>query len=448
MKLYHKYRHDFIQNLKLGSPIIIGQVGQVFVQTADNIMVGQMPNSVTALAAVALANSVYILVIVLGIGISFALPPLIAESHAMHDNKKMAADFKHSLLLNIVFAILAIIAIEMLIPAMNYWQQDPEVVKLAIPYLRISAYGIIPLMIFQTLRSYTDGQSETMPAMIAMIAANALNILLNYVLIYGNWGAPKLGVSGAAIGTFISRIIMLALLITILFFWKSIIAPLKNIHFFKYKWNSFKKLLELGIPTSLQGFFEISAFGLGSVVMAGWINKEVQAAHNIAINLASISFLICSGIAMATTIRVGNQKSLKQKQNVRNAAFSGILQVLLFMTISSVLFIVGRAFFPSLYTSNEQVISITATLLIVAALFQLPDGVQVVALGALRGLQDVFVPSIITFIAYWLLALPIGYIFTFHYNLGGVGIWLGLTIGLTCSAILMTWRFHLLSKKI
>ena len=416
-----------------------GQIGQIMVNIADNVMVGRL--GAAELAAVSLANAVFIALLVVGMGVSFALPPLLAEADSQNNTTAISRYFKHSLVINIAYAFLAIACIELLIPTMNNWKQETEVVELAIPYLRISAISMLPFMVFQTFRCYSDGRSETLPPMYAMLTANVVNIVLNYMFIYGNWGAPALGVSGAALGTLMARLCMLLLLVGILFRWKNLWQEIQQINFKNYQKSIFKRLLKLGIPTSLQGFFEVTAFG-AAAIMAGQISKEAQAAHQIAINLASISFLICTGIAMAATIRVGNQFGLNNLLGIRKAGFSAILQVAFFMFCTSIIYIIFRKFFPSLYINNEEVIQIAAGLLILASIFQIPDGVQVASAGALRGLQDVNIPTVITFVAYWIIALPLSYFLAFHKQLGASGIWIGLTIGLSITAIFMTYRFH------
>jgi len=443
LRLYATYKSDFRANFHLAFPLILGQVGQIIVNIADNVMVGRL--GAAELAAVSLANAVFISFLVVGMGISFALPPLVAEANGQQDMKRISQHTKHSLLVNLGFALLAIISIELIVPALQFMGQDAEVVVFAQPYLRISAYTMIPFMIFQTFRCYADGRSETLPAMIAMLLANVINIAANYVLIYGKFGAPALGVRGAAIGTMIARICMVIFLLLIVRYWKTLWKEVAAMNFRVYQKPAFWKILKLGIPTSLQGFFEVSAFGLAAI-FAGMIHKEAQAAHQIAINLAAISFLICTGIAMAATIRVGNHFGELNKTRIRTIGVSAILQVAFFMALTSITYISLRYFLPSLYIQNQEVIDIAAGLLIMASIFQIPDGIQVTAIGALRGMQDVNVPTVITFVAYYLMALPIAYLLAFRFNMGALGIWVGLSVGLTISATFMTLRFLKKSK--
>lgn len=437
------YRQDFKLNLKLALPIMAGQVGQVLVNFIDNIMVGQLGAS--ALAAVSLAISIYISLMVVGMGISFALPPLVAQAHGMLKHRRISVLFKHSLLINVIYALICILIIEIGMPILDHLGQDPEVVALAKPYLRISGWTMIPLMIFQALRCHSDGLSETKPAMIATLVGNVFNVLFNYMLIYGKLGAPALGVEGAAFGTFLARILMIAIMIAIMMRWKDLWSYIRNADYKVYQAGVTKKLLSLGIPTSMQMFFEVTAFAAAALIM-GTLGKTPQAAHQIAINLAAMTFLTCTGLGMAATIRVGNQLGQNNTSGLYKAGMSAIIQVVLFMLIAALLFIGLRDVLPQLYIDDKAVIKIASVLLIMAAIFQVSDGIQVVALGVLRGMQDVKVPMVITFLAYWVCGIPISYIAARYLNLGPVGVWMGLVIGLTISAILLTRRFIVRSR--
>ncbi len=439
------YRQDFKLNLKLALPIMAGQVGQVLVNFIDNIMVGQLGAS--SLAAVSLAISIYISFMVVGMGISFALPPLVAQAHGMNSHDRISTLFKHSLMINVIYALVCVLIIEIGLPILEHLGQDPEVVALAKPYLRISAWTMIPLMIFQSLRCYSDGLSETKPAMIAALTGNVFNVLFNYMLIYGKLGAPAMGVAGAALGTLLARIMMIALMIVILYRWRDLWSYIANVNYKRYKSEVVKKLLSLGIPTSMQMFFEVSAFAAAALIM-GTLGKVPQAAHQIAINLAAMTFLTCTGLGMAATIRVGNQLGQNNTVGLYKAGMSAIIQVIIFMIVAALVFVGLRDVLPLMYIDDLAVIEIAATLLIMAAFFQVSDGIQVVALGVLRGMQDVKIPMLITFLAYWICGIPISYMATHYFDFGPVGVWLGLVIGLTISALLLTRRFYRLSKLI
>lgn len=423
---------------------MVGQVGQLSVNIADNIMVGSL--GAASLAAIALSISILMLFVGVGYGISFGLPPLISEADAKNNTKRISQYFKHSFIINICFAIFSLILLLNASPVLDLMGQDSEVVILAKPYLVLSAWSMIPLMIFQTFRTYADGMSETKPAMIAILIGNVINIFLNYVLIFGKFGFAPMGVEGAALGTLISRIFMIVVIVVIIYKWKNLWEYLSQCNFKRYSKSLFSKVLGIGVPTAMQMFFEMAIFSCATIMM-GYISKEAQAAHQIAINLAAITFLICTGMAMAATIRVGNQLGLKDGLALRRVGYSAIIQIVIFMSLAAILFIFLRHFLPTLYIDDQEVIRIAAFLIILAAIFQIPDGIQVTTLGALRGLQDVKIPTLITFFAYFVVGLPTCFILAFYFDLGPTGIWTGLVVSLTVSAVLLGFRFNYLSKK-
>lgn len=443
--LFTRYTQHFRENLRLALPIMGAQLGQVTVNLADNLMVGRL--GAAPLAAVSLANAILAVLMVLGFGLSFALQPLISEAHASGRQRRISQYFKHSMIVNIVFGILSLVAIYMMVPLIDMMGQDPAVVVHARPYLVISAWTMIPLMIFQALRSYAEGMSETLPVMIAIIIGNVINIGLNYVFIFGKIGFKPMGVAGAAYGTLITRIMMIGILMLIFYYWKDLFRYLRAANFRHYQRAFFKRILELGVPSSLQGFFEICAFA-GAALMMGYISKDAQAAHQIAINLASITFMICIGFSVAVTIRIGNQMGYQDYEKLREIGWAIFIQVMLFMGLAAIGFVLFNDFLPTLYIDNDIVVNIAATLLIFAAAFQIPDGLQVALLGALRGLQDVKIPTLFTFIAYWLVGIPVGYYLAITLEWGPEGVWAGLIIGLFVSALLLLLRFNYLSGKL
>src|SRR5690554_5845297 len=302
-------------------------------------------------------------------------------------------------------------------------------------------------MLFQAFRQFADGLSETKYSMYATILANIVNVIFNYLLIYGIWIFPRLELEGAAIGTLISRFFMLAFIIYILKGKKKFKPYMVWARFKTTEWTIFKRLFNLGFPTALQMFFEVAVF-TASVILAGMLGTNAQAANQIALNLASMTFMVAVGLSVTATIRVGNQKGKKNFVELRRIAYSVFLLVFVLEALFAVGFILLKDILPGYYIDNVEVISMASRLLIVAALFQLSDGLQVVFLGALRGLQDVKIPSVICFIAYWLIGFPISYFLGKETVIGSMGIWLGLLAGLTSSAIMLYLRFHFLSKKL
>jgi MATE family multidrug resistance protein len=299
-------------------------------------------------------------------------------------------------------------------------------------------------MIFQGLKQFAEGLSLTRQSMYLSVGANLLNFGLNYLLIYGHGGFPRMGLNGAAIATLISRIVMALLMVA--FIWQS---P----RFAKYRQHTQRKLLslkhvrrifKLGLPIAGQMLFEMSAFSF-SAIMIGWLGAKQLAAHQIAINVASVTYMMASGIAAAATIRVSNELGRGRFMEMRQAGFSSIMMALFFMTAMAGILIISKNYIPLFYVQDTVVIEISAGLLVIAALFQLSDGVQVAGLGALRGLEDVKVPGIISFLAYWVVGLPTGYILGFKLHMGVNGIWTGLLAGLSVAAVLLFFRFKKLT---
>lgn len=422
---------------------MLGQLGHVAVGLADNIMVGQI--GAAALAAVSLGNSLVFIAIALGIGFSFAIIPLVAEADGSGEIEKGKSFFHHGLLMCGCLGLFLFLLLLLAKPILYYLDQPPAVVELAIPYLEIVALSMIPLMLFQAYKQLADGLSETKYSMYATLFANVVNVLFNYLLIYGVWIFPRLEVEGAALGTLISRFFM---------FWFLWEIMRRNKKFTVYltwpgrkflQFDIFRRLLALGFPTALQMLFEISIF-TATVFLAGTLGTFPQAANQIALNLASMTFMVAVGLGVTATIRVGNQKGLRDFEALRRIAFSNFLLVFLIEAVFAVLFILTRNWLPTIYIDEAEVIFIASQLLVVAALFQLSDGLQVVILGALRGLQDVKIPTLICFVAYWIIGFPISWYLGDAERMGSTGIWIGLLSGLTASALMLYLRFNFLSK--
>ena len=439
------YREHFRRNITLAYPVVLSQLGQVMVAVVDSAMVGQTGS--IPLAAASLANSITFIMIAFAIGISYAITPLIAAADGQGRAREISEILRHGLVLNIFAGLMIFILIASGSGLLHYMGQDPEVVKLAIPYMGIIAFSIVPLMVFQTFRQFTEGLSQTRQAMVITIASNLLNIFLNYLLIFGKWGFPALGLNGAGWATLISRVVMAMAMFLFVAYAPRFASYIKKLQFKRFYRERFNRLLGLGIPSGMQFLFEVSAFSLAAV-MVGWLGADALAAHQIGISLASITFMMASGVSAASTIRIGNQLGRKDIPTLRVAGFSNFLLIVAFMAVSGVLFIVFRDFLPTLFIADAEVIATASGLLIIAAFFQIFDGVQVVSLGILRGLQDVKVPTLATFIAYWIIGLPVGYLLAFHYGYGIKGVWYGLSLGLGVTAITMFYRFDQLTRKL
>ncbi len=429
-------------------------LGHTLIGIVDNIMVGKL--GATELAAVSLGNSFIFIAMSLGIGFSTAITPLIAEADAEKDEKKIRSTFHHGLLLCTILGIALFIIIVLAKPIMLLMHQPIEVVEMAYPYIDWVAFSLIPVIIYQGYKQFADGLSKTKYSMYAIFMANVVHIFFNYVLIYGIWIFPKLGILGAALGTVISRIMMVVFMHYILKYDKNIKKYFKDFSLKEIKKSVLKKIVNLGTPSAMQMLFEVSLF-TGAIWLSGSIGKTSQAANQIALTLATITFMFAMGLSVTAMIRISNQKGLNDYINLVIVAKSIFLLALIIEIVFALFFIVFHNYLPPLFLNteniqqaldNNQVIKIAAQLLLVAAVFQISDGIQVVVLGALRGLQDVKVPMYITFVAYWVIGFPISFYLGLYTELKATGIWIGLLAGLTVAAIFLYIRFNNLTKKL
>ena len=437
--------HPFRTNVKLALPLIAGQLGQVFVMLADNIMVGQL--GTVALAGISLGIAIFAFVFVIGMGLGFALPPLVAEAYGKRDIKSIKEPLFNSMLINIGYALVVILLFELFAPLMYHLGQEKDIVAVAMPYLRLSIYSMLPFMFFQVLRSLSDGKGSTSIAMKSLLVANMFNILCNYILIFGKLGFPAMGVEGAALSSLLARCVMVLVWFVLIWESKEFMAQFSGWTLKLASTKMSSKIFRLGIATSFQMLFEVSIFS-GSTLMMGRIGETALAAHQIALNIVSVSFMFTSGFALAATIRVGQHFGNRDSVGVKEAGVAALSMSALFMLFSAVLLFLLRYFLPSLYINEIEVIQLAASMLLFAAVFQIPDGVQVSAIGALRGVQDVKVPAILTFIAYILIGLPTGYFLAFVLEFSYAGIWLGLLTGLSLSALFNTIRFFRIQRYI
>ena len=445
---------EFSYNWKLAAPVIMGMLGHTFVGLVDNIMVGQLGSA--ELAAVSLGNSFFFVAMSLGIGFSTAITPLVAEADSEDDFNKGKSAFKHGLFLCIVLSLLLFGMILLAKPLMYLMKQPEEVVVLTMPYLDIIAISLIPLIIFQGFKQFSDGLSLTKHAMYATIAANLINVGINYLLIFGKFGFPKMGILGAGIGTLVSRIAMIIIIWILLKNNQKAKAFVTQIKLFVLDSTMLKRIINLGLPSAMQMFFEVAIF-TSAIWLSGLLGKNAQAANQIALNLSSMTFMIAMGLSVTAMIRVGNQKGLKNYVELQRIAKSIFLMGIMFASVFALLFFIFHDIFPALYLDledvnnyldNQEVVAIASKLLLVAALFQISDSAQVVFLGALRGLQDVKIPTILTFVSYWVIGFPTSYFLGKETAYGSTGIWIGLLVGLASASIFLYLRFIYLTNRL
>jgi MATE family multidrug resistance protein len=437
--MWTKYRLYYKDNFRLAYPVVISQMGHTMVALSDTIIIGHTGE--VPLAAVALGSSLFSVFMVIGIGMSYGLTPLIAQENGRGVRDNCGYLLRHSLVINVLLGLLLSTVIIVGSNYLHLLKQETDVSIQAKPFLQLLGLSFFPLMIYLTFKQFAEGLGFTRQAMNISIVGNVLNILLGIILVYGLFGAPRLGVVGVGIATLTDRLLM-----GIAMCWYVLKSPRFKeylVHFRQRHLSgaSIKQLLGMGTPIALQYVFEISAFS-GAIIMAGWIGSREQAAHQIAINLASITYMMASGISAAAGIKSGNYFGAGNWKELRSSAIASYHMVLVMMGTTALIFMLGCKLLPLMYINDPVVVGIAAHLLIIAAFFQLFDGTQVVGLGILRGLGDVRFPTIITLLAYWGLGLPIGYLLGIYLDFGVQGIWWGLLIGLLTASVLLFFRFQ------
>lgn len=438
-----KFTHESKLLLKLSGPIIVGQVGQNIIQLVDTLMVAAL--GAVALGASAFAGSVYVIFLVFGIGVLAPLTALFARTQGQENYPYGGVLLRHSVIIALGISFLIIGILTLLYPYMDKMGQSSEVLEMGKTFFLITIWSVIPSLLFQAYKQFSDGIGKTKVAMTVMSLGVVLNIAGNYVLINGHYGFPKMGLNGAAWATLMARSAMAFIIIAYIHIHPYFKKYLQERWVHRLDHHLLKNMLRLGIPNGFTFFFEVAAFASASIIM-GWFGAVPLAAHQITLSLASTSFMITVGIGIATSIRVGYELGRGNYPQARFAGFTAIQLGGIYMGLCALGFFFLRHWLPTWYVEDVDVIYWAAQFFIVVALFEIFDGVQAVAIGALRGMSDTKWPSIITFFAYWILGLPGGYLLAFHLGVGPMGIWIGLLIGLVVASTTLTWRFHIMSR--
>jgi multidrug resistance protein, MATE family len=430
------YKHIWIL-LELAIPIIIGQIGHTITNMTDTAVVGML--GVTEQAAVSQSTNIFILLLVFGIGISTSLTPLTAEANSKKDFFRCASIFKNGLNMNVLVGLGLFSLLYYAAPFFHLLEQPKDVTVLAIPFLRVLVFSLIPLSVFFACKQFVEGLSITKPGMYISIAGNAINVFLNIALVFGKWGFPHLGYMGSCWATFIARCLMALFYLLYIFFNKDLVHITRYFKSVPFEAAIFWKLFKLGFGTAMQYTFEVSAFSIAGIFV-GWVNKVSIAAHGIALQLASFTYMLASGISNAGTIKVAESKGLKQYADLKLYIKSAYFLAIVIMLGAGILFLLFNESLPRLFSNDKAVWTITSQLLIVAACFQLFDGTQVAGASSLRGLTDITWPTIYSFIAWWIIGLPMSYVFGIYLHYDAMGVWLGLTLGLAFVSFAMAYR--------
>jgi len=425
---------------------MVSQLGHTLVQTSDSIIVGHFAGTVS-LAAVSLVNSIFVIPMVIGLGISYGLTPLIAQYNSRKEYAECGQILSNSLFINIIVSIVLFSGLFFgSIFVLVHLHQMPQVVEQARPFLLLLGLSIIPMLIFNTFKQFAEGLGFTKQAMIISITGNILNVFLGIIFVKGMFGIKPMGVRGVGYSTLIDRCLMAVVMALYVFRSVKFREYLKGFAAKSISYINSMQIMRIGTPIALQYTFELSAFS-GAAIIIGTISDVQQAAHQVAIGLAAMTYMVSSGIAAAATIRSGNYFGVKDHQGLRVSAISHYHIVIVFMSCTALIFSLFNNYLPYIYTTDKAVIVIAAQLLIIVAAFQLFDGTQIVGLGILRGMGDVNIPTVITFLAYWVVGIPVGYYLGIWLQWGVKGVWYGLLLGLLVSAVLLFLRFQFISKK-
>ena len=450
---FKEYLPYYKRNLKVALPVMLTQLGASLVGLFDSMMVGHY--ATVDLAAVSFANALFFMAMVFAMGALMAITPLVGiqmgEMNIMPEKKadirlKIAVLFQNGMLFTMLQSALMLILLAGCIPFLSYFGQEPEVIEVARPYYILIVVSLVPFLVFTFFKQFLEGLGNTLVAMIITLAMNGLNILLNWIFIYGHLGAEAMGATGAGIGSLISRVGMALCFGLAMWFHKDWKYYIQTFSWRNFSWSEIKQQIKLGFPIGAQTFLETFTFA-ASFVIIGWISKEALAAHQVANQIADMTFMIALGVGAATTIRVSHQLGEKNIVGVRMASNASIHLVLVINTIGAALMIGLRHYIPMLFTEDQEVIAIASKLIVIAGLFQYADGLQAVGAAMLRGITDVKVPMLIAFVAYILVGLSVGLVCAFPMGMGAAGIWIGFIFGLSLAAICFHIRFRRLMRK-
>ena len=430
---------------------MLTQLGASLVGLFDSIMVGRY--ATVDLAAVSFSNALFFTVMVFAMGALMGLTPLVGiqvgslssdSSHGEQSNIRslIASFFQNGMLFTVLLSFLSLVLLGGCIPFLHCFGQDPEVVQAARPYYTLIVLSIIPFLFFTFFKQFLEGLGNTAVAMVITLVMNGLNIFLNWLFIYGNWGCPELGATGAGIGSLVARVGMPACFVVVMYLRKEWRGYLSSIRWQSFRLSVIKELTKIGFPIGVQTLMETIAF-TAAFVFIGWISKEALAAHQIANQMCDMTFMVILGIGSATTIRVSHQLGANHLEGVRMASNASIHLVLLINAVGATVMIGLRHQIPMLFTKDQEVIAIASQLIALAGVLQFADGLQVVAASMLRGITDVKVPMVIAMFSYSIVCVSIGLFLAFPMGMGAVGIWIGFVVGLSVAAICLHTRFRI-----
>lgn len=431
----------------LGLPLIGGHLAQFAIGLTDTVMLGWY--GVEALAAVTLAGSYFFVLFLFGAGFGWAVMPMVATAAAEEDETSIRRSTRMGLWLSLLYAALVMPLLWWSYPVLIALRQEPQVAETASEYLRVAGWGLFPALLVMVLKSYLAALERTQIVLWITVVAAVVNGITNFALIFGNWGAPELGVLGAAVASIVTQVVSLVAVVI----YAVRVLPEHSLfrRFWRPDWEMFGRVLRLGVPIGLTTLAEVTLFAT-SAIMMGWLGQVPLAAHGIALNLASATFMVHLGLSNAATIRAGNALGRRDRPHLERGAIAVTAMSLVVSVLTIILFLTCAEPLISLFMEADndqrgQILAIGTGLLAMAALFQLVDGAQVIALGLLRGLQDAKVPMVMAALSYWVVGIPASYYFGFVRGMDGIGVWLGLVLGLAFAAVLLMARFWMRSVR-
>ncbi len=431
---------EVYKTIQLAIPIILGELAQMSLHLIDTAMVGRI--GYKQLAAASLVMTAANIPFVIGIGMTISVSQMVSMANGRRDHQLISHYLFNGFLLCSVFALVISGSLVFGRNILRHLGQDPQVVELALPFMTLVGLSIIPMLLFMTLKQFTDGLEYTKTAMMLSVAAMPVNIFLNWLLIYGNWGFPRLELVGAGYATLITRTLIFLVLGLIVLKHKTFrrFIAIRGSQW-KYNFNTVRELLRIGIPSSMQLGVEVGAFAVSGIII-GTISAVSQAAHQIALSCAAFTFMVSMGLSQAGSIRVSNAYGRASWNQIRVIGKTTLVTALLYGSFCGICFVLFRWELPLVFNEDPGVVKLSALLLLFAAVFQISDATQATGAGLLRGIKDVKVPTILITLAYWVIGLPVGWLFAFHYHMGAAGMWLGLIFGLTLASVFLASRFR------
>ncbi len=441
---HNTYKEHYKALIFLGVPIVIGQIGQIVLGFADTLMIGH--HSTNELGAASFVNNMFTMAIIFSTGFSYGLTPIVGNFFGNNDSAAIGRILKNSLLANTLVAVLLTVIMTILYFNIERLGQPEELIPLIKPYFIVLLLSLLFVLLFNAFKQFADGITDTKTSMWILIGGNILNIVGNYILIYGKLGLPEMGLVGAGISTLFSRIIMLVTFVIIFFF-------TKHYHIYREKFKEsrlnlpdFKKLNNLGWPLAFQMGMETASFSL-SAIMIGWIGTTALAAHQVMLSISQIGFMMYYGMGAAVAVRVSNFRGKGDTRNIRRSAYAGFHIIMVMSVFVSIPLYLLRNHLGGLFTDSQEVSTLVAGLIIPFILYQFGDGLQITFANALRGISDVKPMMVVAFIAYFIISLPLGYFFAFVLNMGTYGVWMAFPFGLTSAGLMFYFRFQRKTKQ-